>query len=180
MSRTPPKPPARITDRYLRWMTDRYLSRYTTTRSHLRRLMLQRVQRSAAHHGDDLEPLTELVDGELDRLERLGLINDGLFARDRARALHRRGNSARAIRAKLGAKGLRGEVVDDALAALAEEHEDPEWVAACKWARKRRIGPWSRSPVDRELKQKQLARFGRAGFGYDVARRVLELEDPPA
>ena len=70
-------------------------------------------------------------------------------------------------------------MVDDALQALAESVGDVELAAACTWARKRRLGPWSREPVtDPDLRRKQLARFGRAGFNYGTAKRVLEASDP--
>ena len=177
MSGKPRKPPAKISERYLRWVTDRYLSRYATTSAHLRRLLMQRVYRSARHHEVPIEPWEALVDEELKRLIRIGLVDDVQFARDRARALHRRGNGERVIRAKLGAKGLRGEVVDDALSALREAVGDPELAAARTWARKRRIGPWAREPVtDPDQKRKQLARFGRAGFSYGIARQVLDSD----
>lgn len=172
----PRKPPAKITERYLRWVTDRYLSRYATSTSHLRRLLMQRVRRSAAHHEVPIEPLAELVDAEIGRLIRLGLLNDAQFARDRAGALHRRGNGERAIRAKLAAKGLRGVIVDEAIEALGG---DRELRAACRWARKRRLGPWARERhEDAERRQKELAKFGRAGFSYGIAKRVLDATDP--
>lgn len=174
MSR-PRKPPAKITERYLRWVTGRYLERYGTTTNHLRRLLMQRVRRSATHHEMALEPLSELVDAEIVRLVRIGLLDDAAFAMGRVQALHRRGNGSRAIRAKLAAKGLRGEVVDLALESLASEFGDPELAAALNWARKRRLGPWAREQdPDPVLRRKQLARFGRAGFSYGIARRILE------
>lgn len=173
------KPPKRITARYLRWHTERYLSRYTTTTSHLKRLLMRRVHRAATYHEVPVEPWEALVDAEIARLVEMGLLDDALFARSKARSLHRRGNPARAIRAKLAAKGLRGQVVDDALEALAASVGDLELAAACTWARKRRLGPWARERSDdRELRQKHLAKFGRAGFSYGVATKVLDAQDP--
>lgn len=173
------RPPARITSAYLRWVTERYLERWATTTSHLRSLLRQRVRRSAAHHEVDPDPWFALVDAEIERLVAARLLDDVRYAEDRARSLNRRGNGGRAVREKLAAKGLRGEVVDQALGKLAEAGADPELEAACVWARKRRLGPWARVPQDDPTqRQRDLARFGRAGFTYELARRILDASDP--
>lgn len=178
-SRDRRRPPAPITAVYLRRVTERYLERYATTTTHLRGLLRQRVRRSAAHHEADPEPWLVLVDQEIARLVEAGLLNDARYAEDRARALNRRGNGARVVREKLAAKGLRGDLVDDALQGLAEDGADPELAAACAWARKRKLGPWaSARRDDPDQRRRDLQRFGRAGFSYELARRVLDAVDP--
>ncbi|HHO51308.1 MAG TPA: regulatory protein RecX [Deltaproteobacteria bacterium] len=168
--------PRRITAPYLQRITSHYLERYTSCRSNLRRLLVKRVHRSAAHHEVDPEPWLALVELELDRLERVGLLNDSAYARDRARSLHRRGSGARKIRATLQAKGVSSTHIDEALEALASEGEDPELVAACTYARKRRIGPWRTRPADDDQRRRELARLARAGFPFDLARRIIHAE----
>ena len=173
------RPPRRISAAYLARVTGFYLERYTTTSRHLKRLLMKRVRRAAAHHGDDVEAGEALVDAEVARLQRMGALNDAAFAASRARSLHRKGKGERAIRSALHAKGLTGAEVDQALERLREEVGDPEWEAARIWARKRRLGPWARQPLDdADQRRKVLAKFGRAGFSYDIARRILALQDP--
>ncbi len=172
------RPPPRITAALLRRVTARYLARYATTSVHLRRLLMRRVRRAAAFHGEPVAPLAALVDAEIARLVRAGLLCDARYAEDRARALHRRGASARGIRARLAAKGLRGEVVDRALAALRDGCGDPELAAAAAFARRRRMGPWAAERPGPDERRRQLARLGRAGFSYEVARRVVDAAAP--
>ncbi len=174
-----PKSPRRISEAYLQRVTAHYLERYATSRENLRRLLMKRVLRSAAFHEVDPEPWVALVDAELDRLERIGLVNDLAYARDKARALHRRGSGTRRIRFVLQQKGLGSDAIDDALAELGE-HRDPDWQAACTYARKRSLGPWRRVPLDEDRRRKELGRLARAGFSFDVARRVVEAESPEA
>ncbi len=174
------RPPGRITAAYLQRVTTHYLERYVSSRANLRRLLMERVTRSAAHHGDDVEQGARLVDTELDRLERVGLLNDDRYAADKARAMARRGAGARKIRAALGAKGVPRDGVDAALEALAEEAEgDPELEAARTFARKRGLGPWRRVPLDDDRRRKELARMGRAGFSFELARRIVDAECDP-
>ena len=173
------RPPTRISARYLERVTGHYLERYGTTTANLRRLLMRRVRRAARHHDDDVEDGAALVEAELARLERIGLLDDAAYALGRARVLLRRGNGRRAIRSKLAARGVTPEQIDEALAALEEDQADLDLAAACTWARKRRLGPWSRvRSEDPALRKKHLARFARAGFGYAIARRILDAPTP--
>lgn len=169
-----PKPPKPITAGYLEAVTGFYLERYATTSAHLRRLLMQRARRSVAFHGGDLAEATALVDAEIARLQRLRLLDDARYATDRARALHRRGGGSRRIRAVLASKGLSQEQIE---AALDDVPDD--WHAALTYARKRRLGPWRTGPLDPDRRAKELGRLGRAGFSWEVARRVVELDAVP-
>lgn len=168
-----PKSPRRISEGYLARVTAHYLERYASSRANLRRLLLRRVHRSAAFHEVDPEPWVALVDAELDRLEGLGFVNDAAYARDKAMALHRRGSGVRKIRMTLQQKGIASDIVDDVLDELREDG-DPDWRAACTYARKRSLGPWRRVPGDEDRRRKELGRLARAGFGFDVARRIVD------
>lgn len=90
----------------------------------------------------------------------------------------RRGNSSRIIRAKLKQKGLGGDIIDQALAALSDDDEDPERTAAIRFARRRRLGPFSLCRSENNSKEtqreKHLAAMARAGFSYGIARHVID------
>lgn len=52
-------------------------------------------------------------------------------------------------------------------------------IALPRYARRRRLGPFTRDPsTRRDHRQEHLAALGRRGFGYDVARRVIDADDP--
>ena len=59
----------------------------------------------------------------IDVLERLGLLDEGRFADDRARALAERGLGDAAIRSELERQGIEAEPAEQALAALEPEAE---------------------------------------------------------
>ena len=170
--------PRRISAAYLQRVTTHYLERYVSSRGNLRRLLMQRVRRAAEHHGDDVADGERLVDEELDRLERIGLLDDSRYATDKARAMHRRGAGTRKIRAALQTKGVSAETIDAALGALSDG--DPDLEAAWTFARKRRLGPWRRVPLDDDRRRKELARMGRAGFSFGLARRVIDAQPDEA
>ena len=62
--------------------------------------------------------------------------------------------------------------------ALTDEAPDPELHAAIKLARRRRLGPYADPDKRDENRDKHLAAMARAGFSYDMARRIIECEDP--
>lgn len=172
------KAPPPITAAYLERATSWYLERNHTTTAHLKRLLMQRVTTSIALHGGDKAEFITLVDAEIARLVRIGLLDDAAYARDKAKSLHRRGTSASKIKAALGAKGLNHEQVGAAVATLGDSGDaDPEFTAAVAFARKRRLGQWRLRDVDADGARKELAKLGRAGFSYGVARRVLDVRD---
>lgn len=174
----PRRGPRRATPDYLERAALFYLERYASSSENLRRVLRRKVERSARAHGTDREAGFAAVDALVARFARSGLVDDRRYAEGKAASLHRRGGSARAIRAALAAKGVPAEEIDAAMAALRDTAADPELAAACAFARRRRLGPWRR-PEDRaEMWSKDLAALGRGGFGYETARRVLQAETP--
>jgi regulatory protein len=178
--------PRKATPKYLRNSALFYLERYASSSAHLRRLLLAKVARSARAHGPDPEMDAEkgaiAVEALIAELLETGLLDDARYAAERARILHRRGASARAVRAGLLAKGIEADDIDRALAGLREEAAEPELAAALTYARKRRLGPYrkgdGRTGLDEKARRaKDLAALGRKGFGYDLARRVIETDD---
>jgi regulatory protein len=173
----PKKAPRKITRPHLVNVANAYLERWPTSRANLRRVLMRRVDRSLQHHGGSREECAKLVDDVLDGLERGGALNDAAYAEAKVRSLVARGNSERGIRSKLWAKGVTGAQVDDAVDRVAEDG-DPTLRACAAYVRKRRLGPYREEEIRRAERADDLAKLGRAGFPYAVARRVLEMEDP--
>ncbi len=174
--------PREATPKYLRNSAHYYLERYASSSAHLRRLLLAKVAHSARAHGTDPEEGAVAIEALIAELLGAGLLDDTRYAAERARILHRRGASARAIHAGLRAKGVKADDIERALAGLREEAAEPELAAALAYARRRRLGPY-RGPEaragmhDKDLRAKDLAALGRRGFGYDLARRVIDTGD---
>lgn len=168
--------PRRATARHLENAALYYLQRFASSSANLRRVLMRKVTRSARFHGTDPEAGAALVDVLIARFEKSGLLDDRTYAEGRVQTLRRRGDSARLIRAKLAAKGLDGETIESALAACVDDAGDPELAAAAALARRRRLGPYRDRRARRAMFEKDLAALARAGFSYDVARRVMEAE----
>ena len=170
------KAPRKATPKSLENAALYYLQRFSSSSENLRRVLMRRVQRSAHHHGTDLEEGTEIIAALIKRYNEVGLLDDAQFARARAKSLNRRGSSVRAIRAKLSEKGVAADLISETLKKLTDEDQNPEFTAAVTFARKRRIGPFRADDNRAELREKDLTALARAGFNYDIAQKVIEAE----
>lgn len=173
------KAPSKITPSYLENAALHYLERFASSSANLRRVLMRKVARSAAHWGGDAADYAAQVDTVIAKLSRLGYLNDAAYAEAKVRALHRAGKGSRTIRATLAAKGVGAEHAAEALDQLAEDVPAPDLAAAIRLAKKRRLGPFRRDGRD-EMRQKDLAALARAGFDFDTCRRVIEAESAEA
>ena len=155
-----------------------YIERYASSADQLRRVLMRRVRRSADVHGTDPADGTAWVDAIVTRLASAGLLDDHRFAENRARTLSERGYGRNRIALALRARGVADETITDTLDAAVED-AGGEFAAACRFARRRRLGPY-REAERSERRNRDLAALARAGFPLDLARRVVDAESVEA
>ena len=175
------KRPARpITAKYLMNAATFYLERYPCTAEGLRRVLNRRVAKARTTEAPVMENVEQAIAGIVARFVDAGVIDDKAFAQTKARALHRRGTSSRLTRQKLKHAGVDGDTLDRAMAALDEELDtNPagrEWQAAVALARRRRLGPFRLDKDRTEKRLRDLAAMARAGFAFDVAKKVIDAK----
>lgn len=148
-----------------------YLGRYASSAENLRRVLMQRVRR---HSRDSAPRASAQIDALVVRYQETGLLDDAAYAAGRVQSLQRRGESVKAMRARLAAKGVAASDIADALSELRSAAVDPDLAAACAFARRRRLGPYRRAAPDHA---RELGAFARAGFNRRVAEAVLACAD---
>lgn len=144
----------------------RYVERYATTRGKLRDYLSRKIR----ERGWEGEAPADVA-GLAERMAELGYIDDRGFAEARVGALGRRGFGARRIAGVLRAAGIEGEDSE----ALQPAIDDQAEASAIAFARRRRIGPFARDPLDRTEHDRGVAAMLRAGHTYDLSRRVLAM-----
>ena len=176
--RKPRKLPRRMTAERIETGALHYLSRYASSSGNLRRVLMRRVERAAAAHGDNPAAGARLVDALIVRFLRSGLVDDRAYAVQKAASLQRRGASRFGIRGKLRQKGVDPELIDGAVTTLDDAGSRAgEFAAACALVRRRRLGPCRPAGQRAAMRQRDLAALARAGFRLDVARRALGAPD---
>lgn len=168
--------PPPLTQARLEELALAYVARFATTQAKLR-LYLQRKLRERGWDEESGEgpPLDELVG----RYAELGYVDDASWAKMKAGSLLRRGYGARRVGEALSQAG-----VNEDLRATERPGQGAQRQAALVLARRRRFGPFSvqagDSSLDPRLRDKQLAAMLRAGHPLDIARRIVESDDPGA
>jgi regulatory protein len=120
--------------------------------------------------GNDLEP--DVVEHEIERLTRVGLLDDVALATDLVDRLHdRKGLGRQGVVAELRRRGIGAEAIDAALDAAADD-EDDEFVRAIELAQKR-VGQLR--GLDRATAERRLSGFlMRKGYNGGVVRIAVE------
>ncbi|SFG88860.1 regulatory protein RecX [Methylobacterium gossipiicola] len=174
------KPTPPVTAAYLERVALHYLERYSASVAMLRRTLQRRVEKRCRLRDEDPSVHAEAIEAVVARAVSAGLVDDARFTAGRMAALRRRGTSARALSAKLAAKGVSRDLVADAMAAERDAAEaegtDTEEAAAAAYAKRRRLGPWRRPDTREAHRDRDLAALARAGFPYGLARRIVEME----
>lgn len=154
----------KLSETYLRNSALYYLQRHPTSVAHFLTVMDRKMARSLkSHPGQDVESFRRYLREKLvPDFIRAGFLNDEMYAKALTGSLQRRGLPKRSIAMKLKMKGLE---------APAPSEDDPtDLESAIIFARKKRLGPYATKDRD---PQKDLAALARAGFSYDVCKRVI-------
>jgi regulatory protein len=167
---------------YLERAAYAYLGRFATSRGNIERVLINKARRRADRAGvdwnDELRSdMGDAITALLDKLERLELIDDRHYAEAKSAALHALGRSARAIQAALMSKGVARDLIHEVLAAQFPDSEASEMEAATRYAQRRRFGPFRQRDKTPDRHRKDLAAMARAGFSYQIAKKVLEPDD---
>jgi regulatory protein len=159
-----------------------YLGRYASSQHHLRDVLGRFATRKLDQH--DPDEIAAAIDATVTRCQTLGYVNDDIFAQSQARSHRRRGRSQLGIRQRLRQHGLDDDMIDAALKVADEHTANGELLAACRFARRRRIGPFDHGRNDGDdrdaIMQRQLGAMARAGFSMAISRKVFDLADSTA
>jgi len=160
-----------------------YAIRYPGTVGKMRRYLDQKMRDAVAANECQASNARAWVDAVIATLVRIKVLDDAVYAGNRARTLQRRGRALSVIARDLQHKQAEPTAIESAVTELRAESADPDWKAAVNLARKKRLGPFGTAleTSDREsrmkLRQKQLATLARSGFAFDLARRIVDARD---
>jgi regulatory protein len=152
-----------------------YLDKFDASTARLRRILTQFVNRYARELGVDSSPHLRTVEETLTRYQQTGLLDDRRYSMSMAQSLVARGASRQAIKARLLARGIGKETVDDVLGTLGS-HAGSELEAARALVKKRKLGHYRAEAERRENYRRDLGVLARAGFDFDTAKRALALQ----
>ena len=161
----PRRPPPPLDAAALERLALRYVERFATTCGKLAGY-LERKIRERGWEGPPGDPASLA-----ERMASLGYVDDRAFAEARASAMARRGLGARRVAQDFRVAGINQADAADLAPAIQGRAVD----TALAFARRRRIGPFGDGSADRVQREKQMAAMIRAGHGFELARRIVNL-----
>lgn len=141
-----------------------YVARFSTTAAKLERYLRRKLRERGWYDAGE-PPIGELVRRYVER----GYVDDEVFAREKAGNLLRRGYGERRVGQALREAGI----AEDLREALRPNEADARR-AALTLARKRRFGPFGTAPLNKPLRERQIAAMLRAGHTLDNAREIID------
>ena len=152
-----------------------YIEKYSPSKQQLKVYLMKKILfrfKSSKSKKD----ISNLIDKVILRLEENKLVNDELYSDSKSRVLLRRGYSLNKINQSLRIKGIDHKYIKQSLEKIKNKEIDPDFVSALKLCKRRRIGA-IRPTANRELfYKKDMGVLARAGFDYDLSKRVLSLD----
>ena len=152
-----------------------YIEKYAPSKQQIRTYLLKKYLKTSIANVSK-KNITDLIDVVLEDLEKTKFINDKFYSSSKAKSLIKKGSSINKIRNYLLSKGVKDKYINETLNDIKENNEDQDFFSAIKICKKKRIGP-SRDENNRSLfYKKDIGILARAGFDFEISRRVMDLE----
>ena len=159
----------------LKDMAYSYIEKYSPSKQQLKVNLMKKVLIKFKTTKSKKE-ISELIDNVLVSLEQNKFLNDELYSDSKSRTLLRRGYSLNKINQSLRMKWIDQKFIKQSIEKIKNKEIEPDFVSALKLCKRRRIGA-IRPNANRELfYKKDMGVLARAGFDYDLSKRVLNLE----
>ncbi|MBP3546295.1 MAG: regulatory protein RecX [Alphaproteobacteria bacterium] len=152
-----------------------YLERFDSSSSNLYQVLKRRIYNYQRNDENFNISEAELwINDIITKFEKLGYLNDARYAEFKVQNYINAGKPERYIRQKLQAKGIDEQVLDEVL----QNQEFDEEEMAKKFVAKKKIGPYRKDETKRkEYWQKDVSAVIRAGFSYEIAKKIIGVEN---
>ncbi|HJO13911.1 MAG: RecX family transcriptional regulator [Pelagibacteraceae bacterium] len=145
-----------------------YLSKYNTSKKNIDRILRNKVRRMNLKKKDKFI-LYSSIASILSDLENNKLIDDKNFTQSKIHSLSLQGKSKISIISYFVQKGIEKNLIEESFENL--ELKNPNWEkeSAKIFARKKRLGIKYSANFEKDL-----AKMARAGFSYNLSKKILE------
>ena len=144
-----------------------YLSKYSSSKKNLERILKNKIRRLKIEKKDKFLLYNSIIK-IIEDLEKNKLINDETFVSSKIRLFINQGKSKNFIKSYFIKQGIPKNIYNNIFNEF--NNDDPNWEleSAKNFVRKKRILDLP------ENRQKNLNKMIRAGFNYDMCKKILE------
>ncbi len=144
-----------------------YLSKYDSSKKNLLNILKKKIFRLRIA-SIEKNKLINLLDGIIIKLEKNGLIDDKKYTDSKVLSLSNSGKSKNFILNFLLKKGVNKIDIQNSLNSFNDRDDNWELSSAKIFARKKKL-------LDsKESYEKRLAKMARAGFSYEISKKILD------
>ena len=144
-----------------------YLSKYSSSKKNLEFILKKKIRRLSDEKKIRFQLYNE-IQIIIEKLEKLNLINDQVFVESKIQSLQYQAKSKNYIKRYLLQKGIVKQLIEKQISLFYENNINLEKENALKFAKKRNL-------LDNDQDyQKKLSKITRAGFSYDIAKKILK------
>tara|TARA_Y100000768_G_C23440472_1_gene434666 strand:- start:24 stop:494 length:471 start_codon:yes stop_codon:yes gene_type:complete len=144
-----------------------YLSKYDSSKKNLLDILKRKIFRLQIS-GQEKHKLINILENIIIKLENNNLINDDRYSMSKISSLSRIGKSKNFIFNYLIKKGINKLQIQNNLEQFKMTQNDWELDSAKLFAKKKRL------LNSNDSYDKKLAKMARAGFSYDICKKVLD------
>ncbi len=145
-----------------------YLQRYASSSENLRKYLKRKVQNSYLNTNSD-----HIINSIIESLENQKILDDKLFSESKIRNYLNKGWSLRKIEFKLKELDVKDYIIVDCLKEAQDLNKNFDLIAASRLAKKKSIGPYRKKELTDQIKNKELGVLSRAGFSYNIVKKIL-------
>ena len=149
----------------------KYLSKYDSTKKNLERVLRNKIRRINNASKDEKFILFKLIFKIIEELESKQILNDERYTDKKIIYFSSQGKSKKFIKNYLFQKGIEKNLMDNILKDFELNNPDWELNSAKIFVRKKIL-----SSNNEKNTEKKLAKMARAGFDYNISKKMLGLD----
>ena len=144
-----------------------YLSKYSSSKTNLERILKNKIRRTKIEKREKFI-LYNSIPEVIKKLEKNNFINDYDYSTSKINIFISNGKSKNFIKNYLFKKGIDEKLSSQIFVELDEEDSMWEIKSAKTFARKKNF------QNNNQNKEKNLSKMARAGFSYEIAKKIIE------
>ena len=143
-----------------------YLSKYDTSKKNLKNTLKRKIFK-LKNNSSEKKILLNSIESIIDKLEKNNFINDNRYLLSKINYLSQSGKSIKYISNYLLKKGIHKQDIENGINKFNNDNLNWEINSAQLFAKKKKL-------LDSdEVYEKKLAKMARAGFSYEICKKIL-------
>ena len=171
------KTPKKITLDNLEKSAIKYLEKYSVSEYQLITILRRKIIKTSFFYKTKPEKDFQLIKLIINKFKKIGLIDDKKFSENKTLTYIERGYSKKKIIFNLKTRGISDENIEEGITNLKTTYVNSELAAALIYAKKKKILVFNKKEKKFDEIKKKLLQMSQAGFSYDIAKKIINLND---